>query len=79
MPKPRELDFRLVLWTTKELIRRVDLWRLPIPGGLSRAAAIRRLIKVGLEYQLMWESRGPGPSEEAAVPGGPHAAGIDTP
>ena len=59
MPKRRELDFRLVLWTTRELMSRVDLWRSPIPGGLSRAAAIRHLIKVGLERELMWQYRGP--------------------
>ncbi len=79
MLKRRELDFRLVLWTTRELIRRIDAWRARIPGGLSRAAAIRRFIKVGLEYHLMWAGRGPGPSEDAAAPGGPHAPGIDTP
>ena len=73
MPKRRELDFRLTMWTTRELIRRVDLWRSPI-HGLSRAAAIRNLIKVGLEHELMWESRGPGPSEKDGGRQGPHAA-----
>ncbi len=67
MPKAKELDYRLVLLTTRELIRRVDLWRLPIPGGLSRAAAIRRLITVGLETMEQW-GRGPDTEREKRRP-----------
>ncbi len=77
MPKRREFDLKVVLWTTRELIRRVDLWRSPI-HGLSRAAAIRNLIKVGLEHELMWESRGPGPSEKNGDRQGPRAARFDS-
>ena len=55
MPKAKEFDFRLVLWTTRELIRRIDAWRSRIPGGMSRSAAWRRLVIVGLEDMEQWE------------------------